>query len=313
MPESWVWDFWIADTGAEFHAFFLFASRALGDPERRHGRASIGHAVSTDLTNWTRRPDAVVRGDAPAVDDVATWTGCTIRDDDGRWQLFYTGVSHRPEPYTQRVTVATSDDLEHWTPRGRPLVEADPRWYRTAARDGDEPFRDPWVFRGEDGRWHMLLTASAPGVPSGDEGVVGHAVSDDLVEWEVRPPLTQPGAGFGQLEVTQTVRVNDRWYLVFSCLAHELAERRRADTAVGGVWIAPADGPLGPFELDRARLLGDGRLYAGRIVSDRDGRAVLLGFENMMDGRFVGRLSDPVAADRLIVEAMARDVSAGRA
>jgi beta-fructofuranosidase len=75
LPDSWVWDFWFADDGDRYHLFFLYASRALHDPERRHLRASIGHAVSDDLVSWTRVADALVRSDAPAFDDVATWTG----------------------------------------------------------------------------------------------------------------------------------------------------------------------------------------------------------------------------------------------
>ncbi|MDZ4045485.1 MAG: hypothetical protein U1E32_06860, partial [Rhodoglobus sp.] len=70
LPDSWVWDFWFADDGEQYHLFFLYASRALHDPERRHYRASIGHATSLDLVEWTRGPDALVRGDAPAIDDL---------------------------------------------------------------------------------------------------------------------------------------------------------------------------------------------------------------------------------------------------
>ena len=75
LPDSWTWDFWLADTGAEYHLFFLRASRALLDPDRRHYRASVGHAVSTDLVNWDLLPDALVPSDSPAWDDLATWTG----------------------------------------------------------------------------------------------------------------------------------------------------------------------------------------------------------------------------------------------
>ena len=59
LPEAWVWDFWIVDDGDRFHMFFLYASRALKNPDARHFRASIGHAVSTDLTDWTRVTDAL--------------------------------------------------------------------------------------------------------------------------------------------------------------------------------------------------------------------------------------------------------------
>ena len=84
----WVWDFWLADDGERFHLFFLKASRALLDPERRHRRASIGHAVSEDLRSWTELADALVADDAPAPDDLATWTGSVVRGPDGRWRMF---------------------------------------------------------------------------------------------------------------------------------------------------------------------------------------------------------------------------------
>ena len=91
LPGSWVWDFWFADDGDRYHLFFLYASRALRDPDARHYRASIGHAVSTDLVEWTQVSDALVRSDAPSFDDLATWTGSVVRHPDGTWFLFYTG------------------------------------------------------------------------------------------------------------------------------------------------------------------------------------------------------------------------------
>ena len=42
LPDSWVWDFWIVKNQDNYHLFFLYASRALHDPERRHHRAGIG-------------------------------------------------------------------------------------------------------------------------------------------------------------------------------------------------------------------------------------------------------------------------------
>jgi len=88
LPDSWVWDFWIVKDRATFHAFFLYASRALHDPELRHLRASVGHAVSTDLVAWQRVEDALVRGEPPNFDQTATWTGSTVQGDDGRWYMF---------------------------------------------------------------------------------------------------------------------------------------------------------------------------------------------------------------------------------
>src|SRR4029453_2385756 len=90
LPDSWVWDFWFADDGERYHLFFLKASRALLDPDRRPRHASLGHAVSTDLRHWTLRADALVADDAPAPDDRAIWTGCVGRPPHGPRPLFYT-------------------------------------------------------------------------------------------------------------------------------------------------------------------------------------------------------------------------------
>ena len=42
LPDHWLWDHWIADDGERYHLFFLRASRALHNPQRRHWRASLG-------------------------------------------------------------------------------------------------------------------------------------------------------------------------------------------------------------------------------------------------------------------------------
>src|SRR5919204_423805 len=93
LADCWLWDFWLADDGDRYHLFFLFAPRALRDERRRHGEAAIGHAVSEDLRAWERVGDVVAASGAPAFDDLATWTGSVVRGRDGRWWLFYTGVT----------------------------------------------------------------------------------------------------------------------------------------------------------------------------------------------------------------------------
>ena len=313
LPEAWTWDFWIADTGTEYHLFFLYASRALHDPDRRHRRASIGHAVSTDLRSWTRVADAVVRGDAPAFDDVATWTGSTVRGDDGRWYLFYTGCSDDPEPSTQRIGLAISNDLETWEKVDGPILEADPRWYEKADDPAwyDEAWRDPWVFRDEvAGCWRMLITARANDGEPHERGVIARASSPDLVRWEVEAPASEPNAGFGQLEVPQVEFVDGRWVLLFCCLVNEIAERRKADAGTGGVWAAFGESANGPFDIEGAIRLTDDSRYAGRIVRDRAGVWQFLAFRLIEDGVFVGGLADPVPFVPLMHEALGRVAAA---
>src|SRR6266536_576406 len=299
LPDAWTWDFWLADTGEEYHLFFLRASRALHDPHRRHRRASIGHARSTDLHHWTLLPDALVPGDPPAFDDLATWTGSVVQAPGGTWHMFYTGVSRSDDGLVQRIGVATSDDLITWHKRPEsPILTADQRWYERLDANGwfDEAWRDPWVFPdpGGDG-WHMLITARADAGPAYERGVIGHARSADLMHWHTQPPLSSPGAGFGQLEVLQATTVDGRGVVLFSCLSSELSAQRRSTGATGGIWAASCDSVLDGVDVSRAQLLTDERFYAGRLVRDRAGRAVLLAFHNADDrGGFLGELSDPM-------------------
>lgn len=310
LPDSWVWDFWTIQDGATHHLFFLYASRALHDPDRRHLRAAIGHAVSTDLRSWQRVADALVHGEPGAFDATATWTGSVVRGPDGRWHLFYTGTTVQPDGLLQQIGVATSTDLMRWDKHPRPLLRADRRWYETLGQSywRDEHFRDPWVFADPDGAgWHMLITARARHGAVDDRGVVGHARSADLLTWEVLPPLTEPGSGFGHLEVLQVARVQGRWVLLFNCLATEFAAGRAEAGGPGGVWAARAQSPLGPFDIAGATRLTDERLYVGKLMQDRTGGWVMLAFRNDGPDGFVGSLTDPMPvhwdAGRLVVEA----------
>ena len=252
LSDSWVWDFWLADTGEEYHLFFLRASRALGDPHRRHWRASVGHAVSTDLQDWTLLPDALVHSDGPAFDDMATWTGSVLQAPDGTWRMFYTGLTRSEGGQIQRIGSATSSDLTTWTPDpGMTPLSADARWYEKLGGSSwqGEAWRDPWVFAdpGGDG-WHMLVTARAVTGDDDDRGVIGHATSPDLQHWTVREPLSRPGAGFGQLEVLQVAEVEGHPVVLFSCLHGELSAASRERWASGGVWALPVDSVVGPFD-----------------------------------------------------------------
>ena len=96
LPDSWIWDFWLAEDHGTYYLFFLHASRALHDPDRRHLRAAIGHAASTDLIHWEQVPDALVHGDTRGFDQTATWTGSVTKAPDGTWFMFYTGTTHSP-------------------------------------------------------------------------------------------------------------------------------------------------------------------------------------------------------------------------
>ena len=137
-------------------------------------------------------------GPADSFDGSATWTGSVVRGGDG------VGGCSTPAPRfpsataatnIETVGLATSTDLWSWTKqpgpiadRGRALVR-NTRNLELARRSlaRSVGLRDP------DGEgWHMLITARANHGEDAGRGVIGHAVSPDLVDWQARPPLSAP-------------------------------------------------------------------------------------------------------------------------
>ena len=315
LEDNWVWDFWLARDGDLHHIFFLKAPRSLGDPERRHGNATIGHAVSDDLREWRCLPDAMTPGMAGSWDDMATWTGSVIRHG-GEWWCFYTAVNWAEKGLVQRIGAATSTDLTTWTRRPEnPLIELDDARYEALDLSAwhDQAWRDPWVMR-VNGHWEAFITARTTDGAADARGVIARATSPDLIDWSIENPVEVTPAGqYGHLEVPQVIELSGRWYLVFCTDARTHSQEWR-DRGLGeartGTYYAVGDTPTGPFTLVEDGFLGpdDGTTtYSGRIV-EVDGDPMFLAWR-MFDaaGDFVGEIIDPlhvrVADDgRLILE-----------
>ena len=282
-----MWDSWIADDGERYHLFFLAAPRALGDCGLRHTAARIGHASSEDLTHWEIHDDAL----APAAgrwDDLALWTGSVARGDDGVWRLYYSALSTSRGlgVLDQRIGLAESDDLFAWRRIGSAqLVAPDPRWYVTLDQDpaASGTWRDPFVFKDPAGDgWHMLITARGRGAGRFRDGVLAHARSPDMRAWELLPPISRSGAGFGELEVSQVRIVDGQPLLVFTCHPDQQSEEQLARFGRFCTWSVAGESPTGPWGLDRARpFRGDPTLTAAPLVQRRDGSWALLGFRNL--------------------------------
>jgi beta-fructofuranosidase len=298
FDDRWTWDFWLADDGSRYHVFYLQAPKSLGDPDRRHDRATVGHAVSDDLVHWIPLPDALGPGPPGTWDDVAIWTGSVVRRGDG-WAMAYTGRSTRDGGRIQRIGLATSPDLVTWTKDpDNPRLEADGRWYerRAGSPGDDEAWRDPWLFADPDGDgFHALVTARACDGEPATRGVVAHARSADLHRWTMDAPIAGPGE-FWHLEVPQVERVDGQWVLVFSCAPRDVgpARRIRRPGERGGAYWVTGPTALGPFDVLAAQAFPNPDLYSMRLVRRRDGSWAALGFIDVVDGAFVGALSDPV-------------------
>lgn len=303
LDDQWIWDSWVFDDGETYHLYFLQAPRALEDPSLRHTNASVGHATSTDLTHWTYHGVALGPSES-GWDDSAIWTGSVIADPAGGWLMFYTAIGTGPHGLKdQRIGLARSGDLHTWERVGdRPVLEpGDQRehWYETLADDptASETWRDPFVLAdpGGDG-WHLLFSGRAPGAPAQDNGIIGHARSADLRTWEVQPPLSGPGTGFGEIEVVQVRELDGQPVLTFCCHPYQQSAARKAAHPYASTWTVACPGPLGPFTpADAVPFTGNPYLFAAPLVQARDGGWVYVGFENReQDGVLSFELIDPV-------------------
>jgi beta-fructofuranosidase len=306
IEDHWVWDSWYSSEPIDglWHGYFLMAPKNDVDPELRHSQARVGHATSPDLFNWKIHGPVISPGEVGAWNDNAIWTGCLVRAVDGTYSNFYTSTNRsRESAGIQRIGRVVG--LDPFSFQQTDLVlEADSKYYErlnpTAIEASklangwkEEAWRDPWVFLDErDGNWHMLVTARGKTGPSKNRGVIGHAISKNLNDWEVQPPLVE-SSQFGHMEVFQLVETPTGWVLVFSTGAGDI-DPECGLAPITGTYSAPADSPTGPFHLEKAELIDDGTHYAGRVVLDTDGEFKLLGFQNGGEAGFTGIIGDPL-------------------
>jgi beta-fructofuranosidase len=156
----------------------------------RWGTPSWGHAFSDDLVRWAHAPLALTPNMPPADFD-GCWSGCLVDDAGVPTILYSTGRDGE-----QVTCLATgSPDLMRWTKHpGNPVMRP-PGGLRGRTM---EAFRDPWVWREDDG-WYALVGTSV-----GGRGQVLLHRSDDLRTWTYLHPFVP---AFGQPTCDDTGQV----------------------------------------------------------------------------------------------------------
>jgi levansucrase len=186
-------------------------------------------------------------------DDAAEQTSGSIPDSDY--------VTDDDISYEQRMAVAVGRievdaDGPAFTDWDRHVIlfEGDGELYATTAgTEGGageiDAFRDPWYFRDPDtGEEYLLFTATMPEAECDGDGVVGiaqRAGDDDLLTWELLPPLLDAHCVNNELERPHVVIEDGRYYLLFTTHAHTFDDGVEGPE---GLYGFVGDGLFGPYE-----------------------------------------------------------------
>lgn len=139
--------------------------------------------------------------------DAALGTGSFIYDEQQKlYYCFYTGHKCELQPGDNRemVMYATSPDFKSWTKCRTFFLRGNDYGY------SQHDFRDPFVFRGDDNRYHMVVATTRD-----SKGCLAEFVSDNLRDWEhVGVFMTCMWDRF--YECPDVFRMGDYWYLVYS-------------------------------------------------------------------------------------------------
>ena len=219
--------------------------------------------VSTkDAAHYTSLGELVSCGTKKS-QDAAIGTGSTIYDEASKlYYTFYTGNKYLPtgDESAQAVMVATSADFKTWTKDRTFLLKGQDFGY------DKNDFRDPFVFKGDDGKFHMLVSTKKSG-----KGSLAEFVSDDLKNW------TDNGVFMTMMwdrfyECPDLFKMGDYWYLVYSEIHHAvrrvqyfkgrtLDELKACTANDAGIWPDAHEG-----------FLDSRGLYAGKTASDGTNR-----------------------------------------
>lgn len=257
-----------------------------------------GHAVSEDLLHWAFLPCALAP-DA-SFDEAGCFSGSAIELDDGRQLLLYTGVRH--EGVTQEglpvsrqaQCVAIGDGVDYEKAAGNPLIHDSvlpAGWMR-------QNFRDPKIWREEDGSYRCVVGAAAE---DGD-GCVLLFSSEDALSWKYVGEVARNGHRFGMMwECPDLFELDGKEVLLVSPLKMLTAEYERlGGCALYCIGTLGEDGHTFVEETLHAIDYGID-FYAPQTTLTPDGRRVMIAWMQnwdttrllLPDRRWFGQMTVP--------------------
>lgn len=216
-------------------------------------------AWSADLVHWEHQPMAI------AITEEREGSICTgsVLFHAGAYYAFY---ATRMRDFTQHLGLAVSEDGIYFRKtEPNPFASPLPGYSRYH-------YRDPYAFRDDAGRFHLLVSASLETYPVPERGgCLAHLVSDDLQQWEVLEPFLLPGL-HNVPECADYFQWGDWYYLIFS---NDGIARYRMSRKPFGPWLRPAqdvlDSPVSRV-MKTAPFPGNRRVGVAWIGPRRDGQ-----------------------------------------
>ncbi len=222
----------------------------------------IWGVTTSDAASYESLGELIPCGSATEL-DAAIGTGSTIYKD-GTYYTFYT--AHSPNPATtaginEAVMLATSQDFVNWTKNRELLISGGDTY-------SNSDFRDPFVFKGDDNKYHMIISTRLNG-----KGVLAEYTSDNLLDW------TSEGVFMTMMwdrfyECPDLFKMGDWWYLVYSeqhdavrrvqyFKGHTLEELKACTANDAGLWPDTKEG-----------FLDSRGFYAGKTASNGTDRYI---------------------------------------
>ena len=222
----------------------------------------IWGVVTSDAASYESLGELIPCGTATEL-DAAIGTGSTIYND-GTYYTFYT--AHSPNPaatsgINEAVMLATSKDFKNWEKNRELLITGGDTY-------SNSDFRDPFVFKGDDNRFHMIVSTRLNG-----KGVLAEYTSDNLLDWQSAGVfMTMMWDRF--YECPDLFRMGDWWYLIYSeqhdavrrvqyFKGRTLDELKACTADDAGLWPDSKEG-----------FLDSRGLYAGKTASNGNDRYI---------------------------------------
>lgn len=210
-----------------------------------------------DGANYTMLGELIPTGTVNEMDG-ALGTGTTIYNEtDSTYYTFYTGhsVNVAITGLGEAVMVATSKDFRKWEKDSEVLLTGEGEY---STRD----FRDPFVFKGDDGLFHMIVSTTKD-----DKGVIAEYTSPNLKDWS-SVGIFMPMMWDRFYECPDVFKMGDWWYLVYSekhasmrrvqyFKGRTLDELKQCTVNDAGIWPDTHEG-----------ILDSRSFYAGKTASD---------------------------------------------